>query len=174
MGAFGSRSPRAPDSTPTVAERRAAPVGLRLIIGYKFVKAAVELLPGALLLSLGAAGLTGDLKALALFLRHHATEAWSIALAERLVHVTTQRHVIVVAVAALLDGALTFIEGYALHRRYRWSRWLVIGATSCSLPVEVVALVLRPTGGRMLLLFVNVSIVLYLLKRRVAVTPEPL
>lgn len=139
MAHLAPARPRAPDSTPTVAERRAAPVGLRLIIGYKFAKAAVELLPGALLLSLGAAGLTGDLKALALFLHRHATEAWSISLAQHLVHATTQRNVLVVAVAALLDGALTLIEAYALHRRYRWSRWLVIGTTSCSLPVEVVA-----------------------------------
>ncbi|HEY2590794.1 MAG TPA: DUF2127 domain-containing protein [Steroidobacteraceae bacterium] len=158
------------DLTPEVAERRAAPVGLRLIVGFKFAKAAVELLPGALLLLLGEAGLAGDLKALALFLRHHATEAWSIALAERLVHAATERNVLVVAVAALLDGALTLIEAYVLHRRYRWSRWLVIGTTSCALPVEIVALVLHPTAGRMLLLLVNLLIVLYLLQRQVAVT----
>jgi uncharacterized membrane protein (DUF2068 family) len=173
MVLLASPLPRAPDSTSTVTERLAADGGLKLIVGYKFVKAALELLPGALLLSRGAAGLTGDLQALAMFLRHHATEAWSIALAERLVHATTQRHVLVVAVAALLDGAFTFVEAYALHRRYRWSRWLVIGATSCSLPVEVVALVLHPTAGRMLLLFVNLLIVLYLLQRRVSAA-EPI
>jgi uncharacterized membrane protein (DUF2068 family) len=161
------RRPRAA-ARPRV-ERANPRLGLKFIVGYKFAKAAVELVAGVLLLSSGYAGLARDLRGFAQFLRSHAMEAWSVALAERLVHAATPRNVLVVAVAALLDGALTFIEGWALHRRYRGSHWLVIVATSCSLPFEVIALVEHVTAPRVLLLLVNVMIVLYLLQRQISV-----
>ena len=105
-------------------------IGLKLIIGYKLVKAMAELLTGALFLLLGSVGFADVLSAAAQAIRHHATEAWSIALAERLIHASTPHNVFIVAVAVIVDGTVTLIEGWALHRRYRWSRRLVVGATS--------------------------------------------
>jgi len=140
-------------------------VGLRLIVGYKLAKATAELLIGLALL-VDSSMLTHQLQLLAGNVREHTAEAWSVALAEQFVHAATQRHLLVGGVAACLDGALTFAEAWALHSRYRWARWLVIGTTSCLLPMEVIAVVRHASLFRVVLLSVNVLIVINLVCRR--------
>jgi uncharacterized membrane protein (DUF2068 family) len=141
-------------------------VGLRIVIAYKFIKATSELLVGTVFLFLGSVGLADKLARAAREIRHHATEMWSIGLAERLIDVSTAHHVFVVAMALVVDGTVTLVEGWALHHRFRWSRWLVVGTTSLLLPVEAVTLVRHPTAGRAAVLLVNMVIVLYLIPRR--------
>lgn len=162
-GSFDGKESRGPGE-------RSKAIGLRLIIGYKLVKATIELLLGASFLLLGSVGLSEELTAVAHVIRYHATEAWSVALAERLILASTAQNVFVVAVAVIADGAVTLVEGWALHRGYRWSRWLVVCATSLFLPFEIVTLARHPSTGRVMLLLVNALIVIYLLWRRVAVT----
>lgn len=140
-------------------------LGVRLIVGYKLLKALAELALAALLLSAGAAE---EVRQLASALRDHATAAWSIALADQLVHVASGRHLMVVALASIADAIFSAFEGWALHRRYSWSRWLIVIATGCLLPFEVAALVRRFTAGRVVLLIINALIVAYLARRRVA------
>ncbi len=150
--------------------QRSNAVGLRLVIGYKFIKAMAEFLAGASLLILGSVGLAEKLTYVAQAIRRHATEGWSISLAERLIDVSTAHHVFVVAVAVIFDGTVTLVEGWALHRRYRWSRWLVLSTTSLLLPFEAVTLIRHPSAGRVVLLLVNALIVAYLIPRRDAFT----
>lgn len=147
-------------------------VGLKLIVGYKFVKASAECLFAGVMLVLGTTNVTADLRAIALSMQHHATEAWSLALAGRFVQAATRRTVVVVVVAASLDGVLSYAEGWVLHRRYRWSRWLVVGATLSFLPFEIIELARRLSAGRVALLIVNVLIVVYLLRHRVEASHE--
>ncbi len=142
-----------------------APAGLRLIIGYKLAKAGIELLAAAAFFFFGSAVSAAKLAHAAQFIRHHVTETWSIALAEQLIDASTASHVRVVALAVLADSVVTLIEGWALQRRYVWSRWLVIGTTSSLLPFEVLALLKHPNAGRALLLLLNLLIVAYLLRR---------
>src|SRR5262249_54073528 len=104
----GAKEPSPPDE-----------VGLRLIVGYKFVKAAVEIAGGVALL-LFSTRVTGEVRSIAIHVREHATAAWSVLLAQKVVQATTPRHLLVAAVASLLDGVLTAIEGWALHTRRRW------------------------------------------------------
>ena len=144
--------------------------GLRLIVGYKVAKAILELFLGVVLLSFTTAGLTDHLRQLSLHIRHHAVEAWSIAFAERLVRASTERDLLVVGVATLLDGALSAAEGWALYYRYRWSRWFVVGATSILVPFEGLALAHHFSVPRLVLLVGNVSIVIYLVWRGAATT----
>jgi uncharacterized membrane protein (DUF2068 family) len=140
-------------------------LGLRFIIGYKYAKAAGELVLGAAVLILASAGLGGALRTVALNTRDHATEAWSVALAQWLMHAATDRNLRIVALASLLDAAASLFEGWALHRHFRWSRWLVVGATASLLPFEVVAIVRHWHVGRLVLIIVNASIVVYLVWR---------
>jgi uncharacterized membrane protein (DUF2068 family) len=148
------------------SEQPSAPneVGLRLIVGYKLVKAALEVACGVALL-LFSAKVTDELRSVAIHVREHAAAAWSILLAKKVVQEATPRHLIVVAVASLLDGVLTAIEGWALHSRRRWGAWLVVVTTSGFLPFEIVSLARRVTAGRVTLLFVNVAILVYLIRR---------
>jgi uncharacterized membrane protein (DUF2068 family) len=150
--------------------QRSSELGLRLIIGYKFLKRMIELLMGASFLFLGLVGVAEKLTAIVRVIRHHATEAWSIALAERIIHASTAHNVFVVAVAIIADGTVTLLEGWALHGRYRWSRWLVVGTTFSLLPFEVVTLVRHPSAGRVTLVLTNALIVVYLIQRRAAFT----
>ena len=144
-------------------------LGLRLIVGYKLGEGAAQSILGVVGLS-RAAALTDDLRRVAHFIRAHAVEAWSIKLAERLLALASDRAVRIAALALLLDGAVSFVEGWALHRRFWWSDWLVVAATAALLPFEAHALVHHATIGRLLLLVVNALIVAYLLARRLRPT----
>lgn len=146
--------------------------GVRLIVGYKLVKAALEVSLGVALLVAGSAGLAEDLRSAAIHFQHHATAAWSTALAERLVRAATGRHVLVLALASLLDGVFSAIEGWALQRRYRWGRWLVVAATSSLLPFEALALARRLSLVRSALLIVNAWIVGYLVRSNIGAAGE--
>lgn len=150
-------------------------LGLRLIVGYKFVKAAAELLLAVLILSLASAGLADELRMAALNVRNHATAAWSVALARWLMNAATSRNLRVIALASLLDAAASLFEGWALHRRFGWSRWLVVFTTSSLFPFEVVAIVRHFSAGRVALMVVNALIVVYLVRhrtRRIIDTPR--
>ena len=136
--------------------------GLRLIVGYKMVKAVAEIALAVVLVSVALAGGAHVLREFAMRVREHATAAWSVALAQRLVRAATGRHLQVAALASLLDGVFSGIEGWALHRRFAWSRWLIVGATSALVPFEIVSLVHRHSAGRLALLCLNVVIVVYL------------
>jgi uncharacterized membrane protein (DUF2068 family) len=152
--------------TTTDSPPRGGAIGLNLIVAYKLTKAGVEVVLGVLLLSLRSAGLTEQLRAVALAIRHHTVSAWSIALAGWLTQLATGRSLRVVAVASFLDAAFSLLEGWALYRGYRWSRWLIIGSTAFFIPFEIVALTRRLSAGRVLLLTLNVAVVIYLIARR--------
>ena len=136
--------------------------GLSFIVGYKLVKAVAEIVLAIVLVTVAFAGGAHALREFATRIREHATAAWSIALAERLVRAATGRHLQVAALASFLDGVFSFIEGWALHRRFAWSRWLIVGATSALVPFEIVSLVHRHSAGRFVLLCLNAAIVVYL------------
>jgi uncharacterized membrane protein (DUF2068 family) len=141
-------------------------VGLQLIVGYKVVKSAAELLAGMSLLLLPAGDAQAALRDLLTEVGRHVTEAWSHALAELLARATTPSHLGLIATALVLDGLLSAAEGWTLHHRYRWGRWLVILATSALLPFELLALVRRLSPSRILILVVNAAVVVYLARRR--------
>jgi uncharacterized membrane protein (DUF2068 family) len=156
-----TRSAAGSSSAPNDLERTA---GLRLIVGYKLVKAAAGLAIGVLILTLMSFGLAEHLQAFALTVRNHAAEAWSIALAKWLTNAATSRRLLVIALACLLDAVFSAFEAWALRRRYRWSGWLIVAATSALLPFEAVALAKHFTAGRAVLAAANVLIVLYLVR----------
>jgi uncharacterized membrane protein (DUF2068 family) len=160
-------------TTPTevdmVARSFRHPQGIGLIIAYKLMTALAEFIVGASLWIIGSTALTEELNAAATIIRRHVAEAWSIALAERVIHAATARNLLVVVCALFLDGTLSFVESWALYRRYRWGRWLVVCATSILLPAEFVALIRHLSAVRLAVLLVNSLIVIYLVPRRAAV-----
>jgi uncharacterized membrane protein (DUF2068 family) len=147
-------------------------LGLRLIIGYKFARAAAGIALGAGLLALGAAGLAAHLNDVVDYIRHHAAAAWSIALVEYLLDVATGRMLKVVSLAILVDGLFSLFEGWVLYRRYAWSRWLIVITTASLVPLECYSLYRHLSTARIAILLVNVLIVLYLVRRRTA-APAP-
>jgi len=150
---------------PTGSTQPPAPAGLRLIIGYKIAKASAEFVTGLVFIYLGSAGLATEFAHVAQFIRRHFTEAWSIALAEWLTDAKTAHHVKVVALAVIADALVTLLEGWALYRRFGWSRWLVIATTASLLPFEGIAIAHHPNAAHIAVLLVNLAIVVYLLRR---------
>jgi uncharacterized membrane protein (DUF2068 family) len=137
-------------------------LALRSIVVYKTVKATAALAAGVTLLVLWPFGLPVWVEHLALRLREHLVQAWTVHLADWLVR-HLSRHGIELSIAALfIDGTLTAIEGWSLKRRFWWGPWLVVVATGGLLPVEVYEWFRHPRAGRALLFVVNLAIVLFL------------
>jgi uncharacterized membrane protein (DUF2068 family) len=135
-----------------------------VIIAYKLVKGGLWLVFAAVILASMHLGLGDRLLGVAAHLRHHS-RAWSLDLAEIVVHAATRRGLWTITVALIADGALSLVEGWALVHGRWWGPWLVVVATGCPLPFEVVALVRRPHPVRTVLLVVNVAIVVYLAQK---------
>jgi uncharacterized membrane protein (DUF2068 family) len=138
---------------------------LRAIVLYKAVKAALQLVLAIGLFAVVLTGHADALRGLAELLRHHASQAWALRAASHLVHLATPRHVDLLAVALLLDAALSGVESWALHTRRWWAEWLVVIASGSLLPYELYELVRHLRVGRALVLVVNAVIVVYLARR---------
>jgi uncharacterized membrane protein (DUF2068 family) len=138
--------------------------GLVLIIAYKLIKGVLWFVIASVLLVMMHMGLSAKLEGAAENLRHHS-QAWAIELAKLLTRASTPRGVVTIIVALVADGALTLVEGWALVYGHWWGPWLVVVATGSLLPFEVVALARHPHVGRALILVVNLSIVVYLIRK---------
>ncbi len=140
--------------------------GVRLILVYKLIKAALQVAAAAVLLYGARHGLTAKLTHFAEELRHHAVYAGSNLLARAILKFTHARHGIVwTAYAALGDACLSAVEGFALWRGYTWGEWLVVGTTASLIPFEIYALSRHLRAGRVVLLVLNLAIVAYLVNR---------
>jgi uncharacterized membrane protein (DUF2068 family) len=140
-------------------------VGVGLIVAYKLGKAALQLV-GAI--AIGLALLDGETQRLheeAARAVEHATAGWSLHLARLAFAATTARHLHLAVLALALDGSLTLVEGWSLHKRKVWGPWLIVVATSLALPFEVASLLKEAQPARLAILIVNIALVLYLLRR---------
>jgi uncharacterized membrane protein (DUF2068 family) len=140
------------------------PLGLRLIIAYKLVKAAAVLgLAVWMTASSGAAW--REAQALMRELAEHGG-IWH-AFAEWLRAHLTETALRTVRVIAWLDGALTALEAALLLTGKSWGEWLVIAGLTALLPFEARSFWLHRRLGRLFVLLANAAIVAYLARRRV-------
>jgi uncharacterized membrane protein (DUF2068 family) len=143
------------------------PATLRLIIAYKFARAALALTACAVVVVFAMSGRSERLHEIASGIRHHVTSAWSVRLADVLVRAVVPRHLWILAAALALDGLFTFVEGLSLQRGWWWGAWLVVVATLTFVPFEVIAVVRRVAWGRVSLLAINIAVAVYLAQRAV-------
>jgi uncharacterized membrane protein (DUF2068 family) len=145
---------------------RESPVGIRLIVAYKLVRGTVAVL---IAFALGTASLWDGgalLRDLAGTLLAHFTEAWAIHLAALLVRASSTRALHIGTAAFTTDGLFTLFEAWALRRRFRWARWLVVAATASLVPFETYHLYRGFHAGRLILLLANLAVVVYLVWQR--------
>jgi uncharacterized membrane protein (DUF2068 family) len=140
-------------------------VGVRVIITYKLVKAALQAGLAAALPVLRQLGVTTYWAARASRIAEHVAHRWTAVLARRIAALLTPTHVTLIALALAMDAALSAVEGWALHRRFRWAPWLVVVAGSTLVPFEVIELARRPRPSRIAILVVNLVIIAYLAAR---------
>jgi Predicted membrane protein (DUF2127) len=139
--------------------------GVAVIVVYKLAKAGLQ---AAAALALFAAVLTGTAAhwhTYAVALAAHGVERGPLLFARLLLQLTAPHRVRLVATALALDAALSFFEGWALHRRYRWAPWLIVAASASLMPFEVFELLRSVRPGRLALLVINLAVVLYLGRR---------
>ena len=63
------------------------------------------------------------------------------------------------------EGVVVAVEAWALHHGFKWAAWMVVAVTSLLLPIEVIELSVKTTVVRVGIFMVNLTIVLYLLRR---------
>ncbi len=137
-------------------------LGVRLLVVYKAVKAAVEVALAITLVVLASAGEIETLRALAIQLKEHLASRWSLLLGRALATLVSPRGVHLLEIGLALDGVVSAFEGWSLARGYRWGPWLVLLATATPLPLEIREIVRTPRPSRIALAVVNLAIVLYL------------
>lgn len=75
-------------------------------------------------------------------------------------------HLWKIALVASVYTILRFVEAYGLWYALPWAEWLAATTGAIYIPFEMSDLIHRPTWFRLLVLFVNVAIVLYMLYLR--------
>jgi uncharacterized membrane protein (DUF2068 family) len=148
-----------------VAPEPKAELGLRIIILYKLVKAAVGYGLSVVLFGLILTGETEHVVDLAPHVRHHLTAAWSLRLMDALVDAADRHHLEVLAAALALDASVTLFEWYALRTGRPWGAWIVVLATASLLPFEAIAIARHWSPSRIVIFVVNLAIVAYLARR---------
>jgi len=76
------------------------------------------------------------------------------------------RRQVALALTAFGYAVLMGSEGVALYWRKPWARWFTIGATTSLLPIEIYEILREVHPLRVVVLFANVAVVVYLVKRR--------
>lgn len=139
-------------------------VGFRLIIGYKFAKAA--LMFGVALWLTTAPG--AAFRTLELLARELADGGAVFARAGHWIQAhLTHTFVLRGALLAWLDSSSSAVEGFLLLSGKPWAHWIVILSLAALLPFEVLSLEHRPGTGKVLVLLVNALIVAYLARGQI-------
>jgi hypothetical protein len=153
-----------PTAAPTGLERADKQrVGFRLIITYKFCKAAF-MLGVALWLTVAPGSAFRTLEWLA---RELAEGGSVFARASHWIreHLSSG-FVLRGALLAWLDSASSALEGFLLLSGKSWAEWVVIAGLACLLPFEIGSLLHRPGPAKLLVLVANIAIVAYLVRLR--------
>jgi uncharacterized membrane protein (DUF2068 family) len=143
-------------------------VGERVIATYKTLKGALQLALAGAVIVVVLTGQVATLHEMAAKVAHHASRAWSIALAQVIIGNITPHRLEVTALALALDGLLTSLEGWALRRGHWWGRWTVVVATGALMPFEVIAFARHRRWTELAAFALNFAIVAYLAQRAVA------
>jgi uncharacterized membrane protein (DUF2068 family) len=140
-------------------------VGVRLIVTYKAVKAAAEVLAALALVALAASGELATVQLMAAGLRDHLASEWSLSLAGAIEVLLSPHGTHLVELGLAVDGVLTAVEGWSLRRGAWWGPWFVVVATALPLPWELYEIARALSAARIALAAVNVAVILYLVRR---------
>ena len=139
-------------------------VGFRLIIGYKFAKAAL-MFGVALWLTTAPGAAFRTLESLA---RELAEGGAAFGRTGRWIQAhLSSTFVLHGAMLAWLDSISSAIEGFLLLSGKPWAHWIVIVGLAALLPFEILSLEHRPAIGKVLVLLANLLIVAYLARGQI-------
>jgi uncharacterized membrane protein (DUF2068 family) len=157
----GSEPLPAPPAAAHIDERQR--VGFRLIITYKFCKAAL-MLGVALWLTISPGSAYRTLELLA---RELTEGGLAFGRAGRWIQEHLSNSIIVRgAILAWLDSVTSALEAGLLLSGKTWAEWVVILGLAALLPFEVLSIVHHPVIGKFVVLGANLLIVLYLAREQ--------
>lgn len=138
---------------------------LRAIILFKAIKGGLQLVAAVAIFIALLLGISHQLAHLEIGLRQHFASGWSSRLAFWVARHANTRFLRIGGFAFSADGALSLVEAWALHHRHWWGPWLVVVASGCLLPLEILEIFRHPHLGRVLLFLLNAGVVAYLARR---------
>ncbi len=140
-----------------------APIGLRSVALFEFVKGFAWLAGGLFCLTLLHTDVQARMEHLLHFL--HVDPAWGFAkLCIDAASMATDRRLVAIAVFAVICGGVRFIEAYGLWHERHWAEWFAVLSAGLFLPVEVYHLWHRFTYFKLLVFCVNIIVVVYLIR----------
>jgi uncharacterized membrane protein (DUF2068 family) len=138
-----------------------APVGLRTVALFEFIKGFAWLIGGGYCLTLLHADVQTRVEHLLHFL--HVDPAWGFAKLCIGAAARATDHRVAVAIIAAISAVVRFVEAYGLWHERHWAEWFAVLSAGVFLPVEVYHL--RPhhfTNFTLLVFVINVVVVIYL------------
>jgi uncharacterized membrane protein (DUF2068 family) len=143
---------------------------IRLITIERFLKATVLIGGGIVLLTVSSrASVHEYVQDLQTQLNLSPGRSWWQTLYEKTVvrlGSLSQTNQDVIAVGAMLYGALEAAEGVGLLLRKRWAEYFVLLATAAFLPLEIEEIIRKPTPLKAAALVINLLIIAYLIWRK--------
>jgi uncharacterized membrane protein (DUF2068 family) len=153
-----------PSPSAAAAAEARGHLGFRLIIGYKFAKAALMFCVALwLTIAPGEAYRTLD------FLARELVEGGAaFARLGNWIHAHLSNNIVLRgAVLAWLDCVSSAVEGFLLLSGRTWAQWIVIVGLAGLLPFEILSIGHHPRVGKFLVLAANVAIVAYLARGQI-------
>jgi uncharacterized membrane protein (DUF2068 family) len=157
---------------PAEQQGEPSPIGVRLIVAYKVVKATIELAAAVAIPLIVTRGLPNDVIQVIQVLHDHLSAKWG-HLFNAVLTAGTWPHLRLLMIALAADGVSSLVEGWAVWRRRPWAPWLIVIATGGLVPMEVVLILDRPTAAKIAILAVNVATVAYMIRARIKARHAP-
>ena len=136
--------------------------GLRAVAIYEAAKGALVFLAGFELLSLMHRDAQHFAEQLVAHLHLDPAKEYPRIFIDAAANVTDAK-LWLLAGFALVYVAVRWIEAYGLWQEKRWAEWLAVASGGIYVPAELYEIVMGVTWTKILLLFVNVCIVVYLI-----------
>ena len=153
---------RLPELHLQTMDSRRSTRAMKAIIAYKVIKGGVMVLFALASTLALIAGQGAHLHAFALSLHENVTSRFAIETSDLLLRFATPGRLALTTLAVGLDGIVTSIEAWLLHRGTRWAILLVVCASSALIPWEIYELIRAFSIPRLALLLANVLVVIYL------------
>lgn len=145
-------------------------LAIRLITIERFIKAAILVFGGIVLLIVGT---RTDIHHIIAILQSQLDLSgdrswWGTLYENTLERVAglSRTQTNLVAIGAILYGCLEALEGIGLLLRRRWAEYVVLIATAAFLPIELEELIRKPTVFKAGALAINVLIIIYFIWRK--------
>ena len=132
--------------------------GLRIVALFEAAKGAIVILAGLGLLSLIHQDVQKEAENIVLHLHLNPAKHFPRIIIDAAA-ATTNTHLWILALTAMLYSTIRFFEAYGLWRKQLWAEWFAVLSGGLYLPVEVYELTISISAVKICILLVNLTVV---------------